>query len=41
MENYTQETVGTGAPRWEIEADKPMIETVYYHNDSDPEAQPA
>ncbi|KAH0400972.1 kinase-like protein, partial [Aureobasidium melanogenum] len=30
----------TGAPRWEIEADKPMIETVYHHNDSDPEAQP-
>ncbi|KAH0100713.1 kinase-like protein, partial [Aureobasidium melanogenum] len=29
-----------GAPRWEIEADKPMIETVYHHNDSDPEAQP-
>ncbi|KAG9516018.1 kinase-like protein, partial [Aureobasidium melanogenum] len=30
----------TGAPRWEIEADKPMIETVYHYNDSDPEAQP-
>lgn len=30
----------TGAPRWEIEADKPMIETLYHHNDSDPDAQP-
>ncbi|THW93358.1 kinase-like protein [Aureobasidium pullulans] len=30
----------TGAPRWEIEADRPMIETVYHHNDSDPESQP-
>jgi serine/threonine-protein kinase/endoribonuclease IRE1 len=30
----------TGAARWEIEADKPMIETLYHHNDSDPDAQP-
>ncbi|KAI5205057.1 kinase-like protein [Aureobasidium subglaciale] len=30
----------TGAPRWEIEADRPMIETIYHHNDSDPESQP-
>jgi serine/threonine-protein kinase/endoribonuclease IRE1 len=30
----------TGAARWEIEADRPMIETIYHHNHSDPDSQP-
>lgn len=29
----------TGAPKWDIEADRPMVETIYHHNTSDPESQ--
>lgn len=30
----------TGAPKWELEADRSMVETVYHHNDSDLESKP-